>query len=183
VGLWLRDLSGAGVEHLVVELRHADDSHDLSPDWLAPPETSRDSRTGRASCRNPPARRYLRETHETPRRRRLGGDHLAHVGNDLSDLRGGPPPPGPRRYLAAGLPQHVRDLGCEAALAGRRVATQADGNFLEQPAVAVWIGERGIGGIASALRVRSNKAIFRTSMMEHAAGVVEEFADLGSLAE
>src|SRR5882672_397129 len=65
---------------------------------------------------------------------------------------------------------------------------QPRGDFLEQPAVAVWIAERSERPVAAMLGIRTadpdpSKQVGLVRARVHASGVVEHFADLDAAIE
>jgi len=94
-----------------------------------------------------------------------------------------PNTPSPRRLPGRCTADPAREFAGEACVARRDVSGQSCGDLLEQPAVAVWISERSVRGVAFSFRIWTAEQAFRAGMVEYAAGVVEWLADLDATTE
>src|SRR3954466_13157571 len=75
------------------------------------------------------------------------------------------------------MSNHAGEFGREAWVAVLDVSGQSRGDFLEHPAVAIRVAERGVRGVALSLRICAGDQALSFGMMEYAVGVVEWLAD------
>ncbi len=79
--------------------------------------------------------------------------------------------------------QHVDNLTVEPWVARFDMRREARSHFLQEPAVAMRVAERGERGITLSLRLATAHAIVSVAAMEHAARVMARFADLHAPAQ